>query len=82
MKSVPARRDYVRVSIGPQVVEDGFIGRIVQFADGSAQVQTWDGSGWIVGPVDAYDIVRGTDASRARLKALGMPDEECEGALN
>ena len=49
----------VRVAVGPVLVDGGPM-RLVQFADGSGQVQSWVYGNWKRGGGDVRDVLMGT----------------------
>lgn len=56
----------------------GRLGRIVEFEDGSAQVETWGGTsrGWVPGGTDVAEIMGAAPALPERLAEYGVPEED------
>jgi hypothetical protein len=46
---------------------------MVEFPDGSARTERWDGKSWVPTSIDAASIGKAPPAGRAKLAALGIP---------
>lgn len=55
-------KQIVRVALGPVLVDGGYM-RLVEFADGSGQVQSLVYGNWQQGGGDAKDVLTGTPAA-------------------
>ena len=72
----------VRLVHAPSITETGVIARIVQFEDGSGQVQTYGKrDGWQKGGTTIMSLVVTEEPTLDLLKARGLTPEQIEEVL-
>ena len=69
----------VAIIEGPGLTDEGAIGRVVKFADGTGEVQTYrEGQGWVMGGTDLGSLSTAGGVDEELLKEEGYSKEDIE----
>ena len=72
----------VEVLMGPSITDTGAVGRVVQLADGSGQVQSYGPhSGWEKGGTDVLSLYTAEDATKEKLAERGLTEQQIDEVL-
>ncbi len=63
----------VKRGVGVRVLplSGGVLARMAELSDGSARVETWNGSAWIPGGADAFEVITSPLATPEEIAAAG-----------